>query len=614
MKILLLLIMSWFICLRTSAQHNLYNWQVKGYTGLANFYNSDKKGVEYIEPDNNSWYRLEIGRSLGKAFGISAGASFGKIKGLAPQGNSFLTKTQMSSVKLYFYTDNGWLFNPEALVTPFFFAGYGVSTVNQQNNPFTTGNRYQQVLPFGLGFKIRLAERWQLDLQTEAIYNLKSSVHEIPAQQNKYNNAFVHTGFSLAYSFGFKPSTFKAPRFYASVVDTLSQRDSIRAMSVIQPTVNQLTDTIPQQVAANLQKLSNRPTALENPENRTAAPKMVIIRDTVVVTGNTNALISNDTINREQIVQQDIDTIYTGSKGNVNSRNNLADKISERNAAQERAIRNREKALEDYDLRTRQAMALRRAETRPVQQPARTTLPYQQKPTVTTSQVYPPASPIYRNNRRPINPVGTNAVVLLDEDRNNLEEANRDNRELRYAYDSLYTIMNQDTALAAQLRRQNNSFNSLDKKVMRYMQDQANLNDSLQQRLASLQKQLGHASQTTNVPVEPPREEESDYNTNVFFTLNSSNIPSQSYNSLLACVAFLKTNPEQKLQLTGYTDRTGSASYNLLLSRKRVEAVAKFFQLQGIEKERILMQYFGETDETLQPLGRKVVVRILNGG
>ncbi|QMU27857.1 OmpA family protein [Adhaeribacter radiodurans] len=618
MKILLFLLMSSFICFGANAQHNLYYWQVKGYTGLANFYNPNKKGVAYIEPDDNSWYRLEIGRSLGKTLGISAGASFGKIKGLAPQGNSFLTKTQMSTVKLYFYTDNGWLLNPEALISPFFFAGYGISTINQQTNPFLNENSYQQVLPFGLGFKIRLAERWQLDLQAEAIYNVKSFVNEIPAQQNKYNNAFVHTGISLAYNFGFKPSTFKAPRFYANVADTLSLRHSVQAKSAIQPTTNQFTDTIPEQVAPISQKLAKRSTSLETPEKQTVTPRMVIIRDTVVVTDNTNRLTANDSINRQRIIQQNPDTLYVTSKANVNSQNKLADKISEkdkseRNSAHERAIRNREKALEDYDLRTKRATVLRRNQPTPVQKPARTTLPYQQEePNVTTRQVYPPTNSVYENSRRPTNPVGTNAVVLLVKDRKNLEEANRNNRELRFAFDSLNTVMNQDTALAAQLKRQNTFYDSLDKKVMRYMQDQANLNDSLQQRFVSLQKQLSSAPPTTNVPLEPKPGEENNYNTNVFFTLNSSTIPSQSYNSLLACTAFLKNNPEQKLQLTGYADRTGSASYNLLLSRKRVEAVANFFQLQGIEKERIFIQYFGETNESLQPLGRKVVVRMLN--
>jgi outer membrane protein OmpA-like peptidoglycan-associated protein len=107
---------------------------------------------------------------------------------------------------------------------------------------------------------------------------------------------------------------------------------------------------------------------------------------------------------------------------------------------------------------------------------------------------------------------------------------------------------------------------------------------------------------------------ESSFNTNVFFRINSYEVPSQSFNELLALVLFLKSNPGFKLQLSGYADQTGIPYNNLVISRRRVEGIAAFFQRQGIEKERILVQYFGgvKSDSRSNPLNRKVTLKTTN--
>ena len=218
-SITLLLLFGW---LGAAAQHDLYNWQLKGYTGIANYYNTGKSTGDYFDASDNLLYRLEIGRSLGHTFGLAASASYGNVRGLGQAGSAFTTQARMVALRLYFYTDNGWMFNTSAAVSPFFFGGYGLSTLQTTYNGASDETKYMRVVPFGLGLKFRLAEKWQLDLHTEAVYNTKSHLAPIAMEQNKYNNTFLHTGLSLAYSFGFKKSTFKAPRLYVGTLDPLS--------------------------------------------------------------------------------------------------------------------------------------------------------------------------------------------------------------------------------------------------------------------------------------------------------------------------------------------------------------------------------------------------------
>ncbi|QMU29775.1 OmpA family protein [Adhaeribacter radiodurans] len=573
----------------------MYKWQLKGYTGVANYYNPDKKTINYFKLEDNLWHRLEIGRSLGKTFGLAASASFGKVRGLAPQSRSFLTDVRMTSVRFYFYTDNGWLFKSSSFISPFFFGGYGLSTFDQGNNGVSTESKYRQVLPFGLGLKFRLTDRWQFDLQTEAVYNTNSSLNEIATEQNKYNNGFLHTGLALAYNFGFKPSSFKASRFYASFQDPLAQVDST------------LTTTSP-----NLSKLTARSTLLTPPPDRLVNPRLIMIRDTVLISEKVKPQ-NNGTLGHQKKITQERDTMYSANRSRIFTQKSLIKEDTLRSAVNEKALSDRETAMADYELQNRRAASFRQVETARVQESLRTTIPYRTAPS-TTTRVYQPGYGLNNNSRPSLYPAGQSSLMLLQKDKSELAEANRRNSELRYAYDSLYTALTKDTAIMTQLRQHNSSFKALDNRVLDYMQDQAALNESMKQRLGSYENELARLPQTDNSTSIVIPEVISGFDTNVFFRINSYGIPSQSFNSLLTCAALLNANPGKKLQLTGYTDKTGKPSYNLLLSRKRVEAVSDFFQDQGIGKERILMQYFGEaeSDDRSNSLGRKVMLHILD--
>ena len=60
----------------------------------------------------------------------------------------------------------------------------------------------------------------------------------------------------------------------------------------------------------------------------------------------------------------------------------------------------------------------------------------------------------------------------------------------------------------------------------------------------------------------------------------------------------LARNPAHKILITGYADKSGDSSENLTLSERRAKAVKYYFQNRGIEGERLLVNYFGDSRST----------------
>ena len=588
MKYILTLFL-WFSCLGIMAQHNLYRWQLKGYTGVANYYNPDKSNSSYFKLDHNLWHQFEIGRSLGNTFGLSASAAFGNISGLGLQGSSFTTEARLTAAKLYFYTDNGWLLKPTSFVSPYFFGGYGLTTFTNNPNDVPSESKYRQVVPFGMGLKFRLTERWQLDLQTEAVYSIKSHANPSGAEQNKYNNAFLHTGLALAYNFGFKKSGFKAARFYVGFRDTLSQVSSS------------------QSVSCRPAKPTTVPTPL-SPTNHLVNPKLVAIPDTIIVSKQYEPQLI-DSLRYKRITIQQSDTIPINNRSRTVVRKSPMRQDSGY-AEAKKTMKDREISGRELNSETKMVDSPTRAETVRIREELRPSNVNYDVPGTNTG-TYVHGSREYESNTNLLN---RDIILLLEKDRRELDAANKKNQQLRFTRDSLSKEMPNDTIHAQQSNRNDSLIKFLDDKTIKYMQQQATLNDSIRQRLAFYEKELTRLRPVAALtPVNKPQPI-GKFDTNVYFRINSYEVPSQSFNELLALADFLKANPNLKLQLTGYTDQTGNQSYNQVLSRKRVEVIAAFFQSQGIEQERLLVQYFGEikSDGSLNSLNRKVVLKTIN--
>ncbi|HHC7130281.1 TPA: outer membrane beta-barrel protein [Vibrio parahaemolyticus] len=59
-------------------------------------------------------------------------------------------------------------------------------------------------------------------------------------------------------------------------------------------------------------------------------------------------------------------------------------------------------------------------------------------------------------------------------------------------------------------------------------------------------------------------------------------------------VELMNTYPQARVEITGYSDTTGSAAYNQQLTEKRAQSVANQFKAQGIADERMTVRGLGE--------------------
>jgi len=81
---------------------------------------------------------------------------------------------------------------------------------------------------------------------------------------------------------------------------------------------------------------------------------------------------------------------------------------------------------------------------------------------------------------------------------------------------------------------------------------------------------------------------------NLEFETGRAVIAKSSFESLDSLAALLNKRQEWKLEITGHTDNVGSAQGNLILSKKRSQAVADYLNRNGIQESRSIVKYFGE--------------------
>ncbi len=98
--------------------------------------------------------------------------------------------------------------------------------------------------------------------------------------------------------------------------------------------------------------------------------------------------------------------------------------------------------------------------------------------------------------------------------------------------------------------------------------------------------------------------------TETLYDFNQDKIKPIYYKSLNSLVAIMKRYPESKLLIRGHTDSKGSTSYNMQLSKKRANSVAKYFTDRGIVTSNIVMESKGEED--IRELEQSDVSRVFN--
>jgi len=83
------------------------------------------------------------------------------------------------------------------------------------------------------------------------------------------------------------------------------------------------------------------------------------------------------------------------------------------------------------------------------------------------------------------------------------------------------------------------------------------------------------------------------FNFKITFAKNSNVITSEFMPKVEELAKFLKENPKYKVEIQGYTDNTGSETYNKKLSEKRAKAVYEALINLGVSKDRVSYKGYG---------------------
>lgn len=95
----------------------------------------------------------------------------------------------------------------------------------------------------------------------------------------------------------------------------------------------------------------------------------------------------------------------------------------------------------------------------------------------------------------------------------------------------------------------------------------------------------------------------------IYFPLGQSTVKYSDYGTLSSVARVLQGNPGMRMVIRGYTDRTGNAANNEVLSYRRANAVVDHLVNQhGISRSSLVLQYRGE-ENAIVPLDKSYINR-----
>ncbi|WP_157963184.1 OmpA family protein [Algoriphagus litoralis] len=107
-------------------------------------------------------------------------------------------------------------------------------------------------------------------------------------------------------------------------------------------------------------------------------------------------------------------------------------------------------------------------------------------------------------------------------------------------------------------------------------------------RIDSLEKALDNLNQPSAQLEPKPKFILLDHSKiEVYFGINETELNQKEKDKLEELIMYLKEYPATEIVLTGFADNTGSVSYNLEISKKRVLAVKDYLVTQGLNSDRI---------------------------
>jgi outer membrane protein OmpA-like peptidoglycan-associated protein len=85
------------------------------------------------------------------------------------------------------------------------------------------------------------------------------------------------------------------------------------------------------------------------------------------------------------------------------------------------------------------------------------------------------------------------------------------------------------------------------------------------------------------------------FQSGLMFKINSAALSDSYKDDLKAAADVFKKYPDTNLLIEGHTDDTGTDAFNMSLSEKRARAVADFLAAQGVDRSRMEIKWYGET-------------------
>jgi OOP family OmpA-OmpF porin len=82
----------------------------------------------------------------------------------------------------------------------------------------------------------------------------------------------------------------------------------------------------------------------------------------------------------------------------------------------------------------------------------------------------------------------------------------------------------------------------------------------------------------------------------IYFEYDKDIIQSQYEAYLIEMIRMVKSHSDLRILITGHTDSDGSDSYNVQLSKRRAAALVRFFEMNGLAKSRIEIDFKGEKE------------------
>lgn len=82
----------------------------------------------------------------------------------------------------------------------------------------------------------------------------------------------------------------------------------------------------------------------------------------------------------------------------------------------------------------------------------------------------------------------------------------------------------------------------------------------------------------------------------IYFEYDKDDIQKQYEVYLIEMIRMVKSHSDLRILITGHTDSDGSDSYNIQLSKRRAAALVRFFELNGLAKSRIEIDFKGEKE------------------